>query len=48
MTDNSETAGSVSYIQDCAHQAGLETKVLAMADIGRTRRARSSTCKASP
>jgi glutathionylspermidine synthase len=36
MTDNPEDRGTVSYIQDCAHQAGLETKVLAMADIGRT------------
>jgi glutathionylspermidine synthase len=36
MADNSEDRGTVSYIRDCAHQAGLETKVLAMADIGRT------------
>jgi glutathionylspermidine synthase len=36
MTDNPEDRGTVSYIQDCAHQAGLETKVVAMADIGRT------------
>jgi glutathionylspermidine synthase len=36
MTDNLEDRGTVSYIQDCAHQAGLETAVLAMADIGKT------------
>jgi glutathionylspermidine synthase len=36
MTDNAEDLGTVSYIQDCAHQAGLETAVLAMADIGKT------------
>jgi glutathionylspermidine synthase len=36
MTDNAEDLGTVSYIRDCAHQAGLETAVLAMADIGKT------------
>jgi glutathionylspermidine synthase len=36
MTDNPEDRGTVSYIEDCAHQAGLETAVLAMADIGKT------------
>jgi glutathionylspermidine synthase len=36
MTDNPEDLGTVSYIRDCAHQAGLETAVLAMADIGKT------------
>jgi glutathionylspermidine synthase len=35
MTDNPEDRGTVSYIRDCAHQAGLETAVLSMADIGR-------------
>jgi glutathionylspermidine synthase len=36
MTDNPEDLGTVSYLRDCAHQAGLETAVLAMADIGKT------------
>jgi glutathionylspermidine synthase len=36
MTDNAEDLGTVNYIRDCAHQAGLETAVLAMADIGKT------------
>jgi glutathionylspermidine synthase len=36
MTDNAEDLGTVSYIRDCAHQAGLETIALAMADIGKT------------
>jgi glutathionylspermidine synthase len=36
MTDNAEDLGTVTYIRDCAHQAGLETAVLAMADIGKT------------
>jgi glutathionylspermidine synthase len=36
MTDNAEDLGTVSYIRDCAHQAGLETTALAMADIGKT------------
>jgi glutathionylspermidine synthase len=36
MTDNAEDRGTISYIEECAHQAGLETAVLAMADIGRT------------
>jgi glutathionylspermidine synthase len=36
MTDNPEDRGTVSYIRDCAHQAGLETALLAMADIGKT------------
>jgi len=35
-TDNAEDLGTVSYIRDCAHQAGLETAVLAMAEIGKT------------
>jgi glutathionylspermidine synthase len=38
MTDIPEDRGTVSYIRDCAHQAGLETAVLAMADIGKTRK----------
>jgi glutathionylspermidine synthase len=36
MTGNPEDLGTVSYIRDCAHQAGHETAVLAMADIGKT------------
>jgi glutathionylspermidine synthase len=36
MTDNLEDRGTVAYLEDCAHQAGVETTVLGMADIGRT------------
>jgi glutathionylspermidine synthase len=36
MTDNAEDRATVAYLQDCAHQAGLKTAVLAMADIGMT------------
>jgi glutathionylspermidine synthase len=36
ITDNAEDRGTISYIEECAHQAGLETAILAMADIGRT------------
>jgi glutathionylspermidine synthase len=36
MTDNPEDRGTVAYIEDCARQAGLETAVIAMTDIGRT------------
>ena len=36
MTDNTEDRGTVAYIADCAGQAGLETTVLAVADIGKT------------
>ncbi|MET0446267.1 MAG: glutathionylspermidine synthase family protein, partial [Pseudorhodoplanes sp.] len=32
---NEEDRGTVSYLQDCAVQAGLKTTVLAMKDIGR-------------
>jgi glutathionylspermidine synthase len=35
MTDNAEDRGTVSYIADCAAQAGLETAVLAVAEIGK-------------
>jgi glutathionylspermidine synthase len=35
MTDNAEDAGTMAYLADCARQAGLETKVLAMESIGR-------------
>jgi len=35
MRDNAEDRGTVSYIADCAAQAGLETAVLAVAEIGR-------------
>jgi glutathionylspermidine synthase len=34
-TDNSEDRGTLAYLEDCARQAGLDTRVLAMADIGR-------------
>jgi len=33
--DNSEDGGTIAYIEDCARQAGLATKVLAMEAIGR-------------
>jgi glutathionylspermidine synthase len=36
MTDNVEDRGTVAYLEDCAHQAGLATTVLAMSDIGKT------------
>jgi glutathionylspermidine synthase len=36
MTDDAEDRGTIAYIEDCAHQAGLPTTVLAMADIGRS------------
>jgi glutathionylspermidine synthase len=35
MTDNAEDFGTMSYMADCARQAGLQTVVLAMDDIGR-------------
>jgi glutathionylspermidine synthase len=38
--DNPEDRGTLAYLEDCARQAGLETRVLAMADIGRTREGR--------
>jgi glutathionylspermidine synthase len=34
--DNAEERGTLSYLEDCARQAGLDTRMLAMADIGRT------------
>jgi len=34
--DNPEDRGTLAYLEDCARQAGLETHVLAMAEIGRT------------
>jgi glutathionylspermidine synthase len=36
MTHNPEDGGTIAYLRDCAHQAGLQTAVLAMSDIGRT------------
>jgi glutathionylspermidine synthase len=33
--DNPEDRGTLAYLEDCARQAGLDTHVLAMADIGR-------------
>ena len=35
MNEDAEDRGTVAYMQDCAHQAGLPTTVLAMSDIGR-------------
>ncbi|PWT89065.1 MAG: hypothetical protein C5B56_07760 [Proteobacteria bacterium] len=37
MTEDAEDGGTIAYIEDCAHQAGLPTTVLAMTDIGRSR-----------
>src|SRR5262247_2254497 len=37
MTDNAEDFGTMSYVADCARQAGLNTVVLAMDSIGRQR-----------
>ncbi len=36
MTDNPEDAGTLTYLADCAQQAGLATATLAMDKIGRT------------
>jgi glutathionylspermidine synthase len=38
MTDSSEDLGTLSYIEDCARQAGLQTAKLAMETIGRAPR----------
>jgi glutathionylspermidine synthase len=35
MMDNPEDAGTVSYLEDCAHQAGLSTAVLPIENIGK-------------
>lgn len=35
MIDNAEDNGTVRYLEECARQAGLETTVLAMSEIGR-------------
>ena len=37
MLDNVEDAGNIAYLDDCARQAGLSTKVLPIEDIGRAR-----------
>ena len=37
MMDNPEDAGTIAYLEDCAHQAGLATSVLAIEDIGKNR-----------
>ena len=34
VKDTIEDLGTVEYIQDCAHQAGLETKIVYVEDIG--------------
>lgn len=36
MTESAEDRGLVSYLEDCARQAGLDTVKLAMGDIGNT------------
>ena len=35
MMDNPEDAGTVGYLEDCAHQAGLSTAVLPIENIGK-------------
>jgi len=35
MTDDPEDAGTLAYLEDCARQAGLATKILGMEQIGR-------------
>jgi glutathionylspermidine synthase/uncharacterized membrane protein YjfL (UPF0719 family) len=35
MMDSPEDAGTIAYLQDCAHQAGLATTVLPIEDVGR-------------
>jgi glutathionylspermidine synthase len=37
MMDNPEDAGTIAYLEDCAHQAGLTTTVLPIEDIGKNR-----------
>ena len=34
VRDSAEDQGTVAYLRDCAHQAGLETRSLAIEDIG--------------
>jgi glutathionylspermidine synthase len=38
MMDSAEDAGTIAYLQDCAHQAGLATTVLPIEDVGRNQR----------
>lgn len=35
MLDSPEDAGTVAYLEDCAHQAGLATRVLPIEEIGK-------------
>jgi glutathionylspermidine synthase len=37
MLEAPEDAGTIAYLEDCAHQAGLTTTVLAIEDIGKNR-----------
>ena len=37
MLDAPEDAGTIAYLEDCAHQAGLTTTVLTIEDIGKDR-----------
>jgi glutathionylspermidine synthase len=37
MMDSQEDAGNIAYLEDCAHQAGLETKALSIEQIGRAK-----------
>lgn len=36
MMENPEDAGNIAYLEDCAHQAGLTTRVLSVETIGKT------------
>lgn len=38
MLDSPEDAGTVAYLEDCAHQAGLTTRVMPIEDIGKNAR----------
>ena len=42
MMDSAEDAGTIAYLQDCAHQAGLATTVLPIEDVGRISSAASA------
>jgi glutathionylspermidine synthase len=35
MLDDPEDAGTIAYLEDCARQAGLATRIIAIEDIGR-------------
>ena len=47
VRETAEDRGTLAYIEDCARQAGLETKPIEMEDIGKAGRAASSTRQTS-